>query len=120
MKLICPDCDAHVGELSKKISRGKNTTRYTQLVECDKNSFILDTPGFSDFAISGIPCEELWKYYPEFYDYSDCRYQNCLHISEPGCRLKEAVSKGLISRLRYDNYLAIYEQTAKKYVSEKK
>ena len=74
----------------------------------DSDSFILDTPGFSDFEPDELNEAELWKYYPEFYEYSACRYMNCVHISEPECGVKEALIEGRISSLRYENYRKLY------------
>lgn len=111
---LCPDILRETGELSRKIQRGKNTTRHTELTPLGENSFILDTPGFSDFELSGIDENELWKYYPEFYEYSVCKYMNCVHINEPSCGIKDALNKGLISTLRYENYKKLYEEIKKK------
>lgn len=113
LNAISPEMDRKTGELSKKIDRGKNTTRHSELIKLDENTFILDSPGFSDFDVPLSEENELWKYYPEFFNYSDCRYPNCVHISEPGCEVKKALEEGLISKLRYENYLKIYDEIKK-------
>lgn len=113
LNALSSDADRETGELSRKLRRGKNTTRHSELMMIGKDTFLLDTPGFSDFEPEQMDERELWKYYPEFYEYSSCRYMNCVHINEPDCGIKEAVSEGKISRLRYDNYIKLFE-TAKK------
>lgn len=111
---LCPDEFRETGELSRKIQRGKNTTRHTELIMIDDDSYILDTPGFSDFELRDIDEENLWKHYPEFYEYSECKYMNCVHMNEPECGIKNAVEEGKISSLRYDNYKKLYEEIKKK------
>ncbi|MBR5995780.1 MAG: ribosome small subunit-dependent GTPase A [Eubacteriaceae bacterium] len=101
------------GEISRKTRRGKNTTRASVLIPLEPDTFILDTPGFSEFTLKDIEYDSLWEYYPEFYEHSDCRYMNCVHINEPGCEVKAAVASGEISSLRYGNYKTIYEEMKK-------
>lgn len=108
LNALCPHAERQTGELSRKLKRGKNTTRHSELMMMDSESFILDTPGFSDFEPDDLDEDELWKYYPEFYEYSVCRYMNCVHINEPECGIKEALREGKISSLRYGNYKKLY------------
>ncbi len=106
--------DLQVGGISEKSRRGKHTTRHVELIDVG-DDFILDTPGFSDLEITDTPPEDLWKYYPEFIDHSDCKFSTCLHMKEPECNVKNAVKAGLISRLRYKNYRYLYEELSKTY-----
>lgn len=108
LNALCPHMERETGELSKKLKRGKNTTRHSELMLAGTDTFILDTPGFSDFEPEQLDENDLWKYYPEFYEYSVCRYMNCVHINEPECGIKEAVESGAVSRLRYGNYVKLY------------
>lgn len=97
-----------VGAVSRKIDRGKHTTRHTELIVLRKNTYFLDTPGFSSLYLQGIQYEELPEYFEEFEPYEpQCRFQGCMHISEPDCGVKEALEKGLISRKRYENYVLL-------------
>ncbi len=112
--ILCTEKIFESGELSEKIQRGKNTTRHSELCIMDNGAYIMDTPGFSDLDISLDP-NELWKYYDDFYDYSVCKFNSCLHLKEPDCGIKKAVDNDFISRLRYDNYKAIYEELKKNY-----
>jgi len=109
--------DLQVGEISEKSKRGKHTTRHVELIPLGKD-FILDTPGFSDLDVVDTAPEELWKFYPEFREHSDCKFTTCLHLKEPYCNVKNAVREGKISKLRYKNYRYLYEElksTYKKY-----
>lgn len=106
------------GGVSEKIGRGKHTTRHSELIYIEAETFIMDTPGFSSMYIPEIAAEELREYYPEFVRYEDvCRFQGCVHINEPDCRIKEALARGEIAQTRYENYKLLYEElaNAKKY-----
>ena len=99
------------GEVSKKIGRGKNTTRHTQIVHMEGNTYIMDTPGFSTLDIPGLTAGELWQYYREFLPYEpQCRFQGCSHIGEPECGIKDAVAAGRIHPVRYQNYVNLYQE----------
>lgn len=116
--LLQPNVKMEVGEVSRKIERGRHTTRHTELICLRKDTYFLDTPGFSSLYLQGIAYEDLWRYFPEFVPYEPyCRFQGCLHLSEPDCAVKEALSEGKISRSRYENYTLLAEELkhAKKY-----
>lgn len=99
------------GEISKKVERGKHTTRHAQLFALDDDTYIMDTPGFTSLDVKGVEKEELWEYYPEFEKYeSECKFAGCSHIKEPVCGIRKAVENGLISSIRYENYKDIYEE----------
>ena len=103
------------GEISKKLKRGKHTTRHSQVIPVEKDTFLVDTPGFSSLYLTDMKEEELRDYFPEFVMYEpQCRFQGCMHIHEPGCAVKKALSEGKISQQRYDNYLALYEELKEK------
>ena len=103
------------GEISKKLKRGKHTTRHSQVIPVEKNTFLVDTPGFSSLYLTDMKEEELRDYFPEFVMYEpQCRFQGGMHIHEPGCAVKKALSEGKISQQRYDNYLALYEELKEK------
>lgn len=99
------DLSLETGDISRKISRGKNTTRHTELIE--KNGIrVMDTAGFNLLeAESFLEPEKLRERYPEFVPYEGkCRFSECLHDREPGCAVMEAEQKGLISRGRLERY----------------
>ena len=99
------------GEISKKNSKGKNTTTSVKLYKIGESAYIADTPGFSNFDIYEIPYKELHKYFKEFNEYiENCEYMDCTHIKEKVCGIKDAVEKGIISESRYNNFKKIYEE----------
>lgn len=99
------------GEISKKNSKGKNTTTSVKLYRIGEDSYIADTPGFSNFDIYEIPYKELYKYFIEFNNYlEDCEYLDCTHIKEEICGVKKALEDGKISESRYNNFKKIYEE----------
>lgn len=104
-----------VGEISRKNERGKHTTRHSELICIGRNSFIMDTPGFTSLDIFGATKDNLRDCYAEFADYGNqCRYLDCTHTNEPGCTVREAVENGKISKLRYGNYVQLYEELRNK------
>ena len=103
------------GEISPKLKRGRHTTRHSQLIPLDAQTFLCDTPGFTSLYLADMEKEELKDYFPEFHPYAgNCRFQGCLHVHEPDCRVKEAVQAGVVSRQRYENYLMFYEELKEK------
>lgn len=103
------------GAISTKIERGKHTTRHSQMIAIDADTYILDTPGFSSLGLFDIEKENLRDYYDEFEGYTEeCRFLNCIHQNEPDCGVKTAVDMGKISRLRYDNYCVLLDELAQK------
>lgn len=103
------------GDISKKIDRGKHTTRHSELICINEDSYIMDTPGFSSLYVNDFEKEELKYYFPEFEEYEGCcKYTGCTHVHEPGCAVKEALEEGDIHRSRYDNYVGMYEELKEK------
>lgn len=99
------------GEISRKIDRGKHTTRHSQLLAVEEDTYIMDTPGFSSLSLFDMEKEELASCYPEFAEYEpECRFGGCAHMDEPVCGIKEAVAAGRISRERYENYALLYRE----------
>ena len=112
---LFPDANVQTGGLSEKIQRGKHTTRHSELMFVDDDTYIMDTPGFSSLYTEGIEAEDLKLYFPEIAAYTGtCKFNMCNHISEPGCLVKEAVGDGRISKMRYDDYVMIYNELKEK------
>lgn len=108
---LYPQANMETGEISRKIERGKHTTRHAQLFALGENTFICDTPGFTSLSIADMEKEELCGYYAEFAPYEEnCRFRGCSHVSEPVCGVRQALAQGLVSRVRYDNYVLLYEE----------
>ena len=103
------------GSISEKIERGKHTTRHSQLFFVEKDTYMMDTPGFSSMFTPDIEANELKDYFPEFAQYEDdCKFLGCVHIGEKVCGVKDAVAEGKISKSRYDNYRLMYEELKQK------
>ena len=108
---LSPEAEMETQEVSRKIGRGRHTTRHTQLIRFERDSYFLDTPGFSTLYLQGIEYDQLKAFYPEFTPYEEkCRFQGCLHISEPDCAVKEAAADGRIASLRYHNYVQLVQE----------
>lgn len=106
-----PDANMETGQISQKIERGKHTTRHSELFELEKDSYIMDTPGFTSLYVDNLEKEELSDYFPEFEEYrNECRFQGCMHLMEPDCKVKDAVERGDISTTRYENYKLLFEE----------
>lgn len=111
INLLQPHVEMETNDISQKIDRGKHTTRHSQLISLGENSYIIDTPGFSSLSISDCLPEELKNYFVEFEPYfGQCKFVECTHIHEPGCRVKNALEMEEISKVRYDHYVEIYEE----------
>lgn len=108
---LLPEDEMETGEISDKIDRGKHTTRHSQLIAIDEDTYIMDTPGFSSLFIEEMHYDELKNYYPEFLKYEDdCRFVGCMHLKEPDCAVKKALSDNLISKVRYENYELLVDE----------
>jgi len=94
-----------VGGLSKKIARGKHTTRHSELLHLESGGMVVDTPGFTSMDITEIEIEDLADCFIEFKEHFTCKSNNCKHLNEPKCGIKSAVESGEISQSRYDSYV---------------
>ncbi len=113
MNVLAPDFVRQTGEISRKLQRGKHTTRAVELFPFE-GGFLADTPGFSELEF--VPCgltdrSLLADYFPEFAPYlGDCFFRDCAHGKEKNCAVRAAVEEGKIPRSRYENYLRMYEE----------
>ena len=115
LNALSPELRLETGELSRKTGRGTHTTREARLIKIGGfPGTLVDTPGFSALEVSPLPPEELILYYGDMLPYaSGCRFSGCLHAGEPGCSVKKAVDKNLISAPRYERYLEILDEIKK-------
>ena len=98
------------GEISKKLKKGKHTTRHSQMIPIDHETYLCDTPGFSSLYTTDMEKEELKNFFPEFHPYEGkCRFLGCIHGKEPGCAVTAAVANGDICIGRYRSYERLYE-----------
>ena len=113
-----PNVVMETGAISEKIQRGKHTTRHSEFIWLDEDTYILDTPGFSSLSLEEIEADELKGYFPEFSVYEEnCRFRGCVHENEPDCAVKQAVKEGKIAKSRYEDYLLLFKElkSVKKY-----
>ena len=104
--------------ISKKTARGRHTTRRSELIMTEENTYVLDTPGFTNLGTDGLEADQIREGFPEIAKWQDeCRFYGCSHISEPDCRVKEKLSEGLIGQERYESYVRMYREcsTRKRY-----
>jgi ribosome biogenesis GTPase len=108
LNMLAPGFHLQTGEVSRKIGRGKHTTREVQLIRINTHSYIADTPGFTQIALEGMDPGELKLLFPDFSDLeAECRFNGCMHQAEPDCKVKQAVSEGKIGASRYQTYLTL-------------
>lgn len=111
---IDPRLALPTGDTSKKLGRGRHTTRHVELLLLPEGGLVADTPGFSSIEMlrmGHIPKEELELCFPEFAPFlGQCRFRDCSHTKEVGCRIREGVSQGEIGATRHDSYCKLYEQ----------
>lgn len=111
LNAIIPDANMETGEISKKIERGKHTTRHSEIFNLRDDTYIMDTPGFSSVYVLEMEKEELKYCFPEFQDSEGkCRFNGCVHINEPDCNVKKKVDENKIANSRYENYLLMYDE----------
>lgn len=105
---IEPDINLKVQEISSAHKKGKHTTTFAEMFSLSFGGFIIDTPGIKEFGLVDVKPEELHHFFPEMRNlFNQCRYDNCTHYNEPGCRVKEYVEEGKISESRYYNYIGM-------------
>ena len=110
LNAIQPGVLRTTGEISSKISRGKHTTRYTELLPFN-GGYLADTPGFGNVQMENLEPEALSACFPEFKRFEDnCKFTPCSHTHEPVCGVKDAVKDNLIAPSRYESYLSILEE----------
>lgn len=115
LNCVSEEKQMETGRVSEKIKRGRHTTRHSELIHIAKDTYLMDTPGFSSLYLDNLEKEDLKYYFPEFEPYENhCRFNGCSHIHEPGCAVKEALLAGQISKLRYEDYCLFYDELAAK------
>jgi ribosome biogenesis GTPase len=113
--LMQGEIEMETGEISRKLKRGRHTTRHSQIIPVADQTYLMDTPGFSSLYLFDMEEDNVKDYFPEFRKYEDqCRFLGCRHISEPDCAVKEALERGEVSRIRYENYLGVFKELKEK------
>lgn len=107
---IIPDLNLKTDQISKTTEKGKHITTYAEMHELPFGGYIIDTPGIKEFGVLDLAPEEVSHYFVEMRELlTQCKFNNCLHVSEPGCAVREALEQGRINTERYKNYLTILE-----------
>ncbi|MBR7060330.1 MAG: ribosome small subunit-dependent GTPase A [Eubacterium sp.] len=110
---LFPSLELETGETSKKLGRGKHTTRHSELFKYD-GGYVADTPGFSSLDIQRydkIMKEDLPYCFREFREYlGNCRFNSCTHVNDKGCAVCEALDEGKISKSRHSSYVAMFNE----------
>ena len=115
INIFQPDANMETGTISEKIEGGKHTTRHSELICIEEDTYIMDTPGFSSLYTNDFEKEELKYYFTEFEPYEGkCKFQGCDHVHEPNCAVKAALEEGKIHHIRYENYLEMYNELKEK------
>ena len=110
-----PSLKLRTGEISQAHNKGTHTTTFYEMFELC-NGFIIDTPGIKGFGLIDMDRNEIYHFFPEIFKAAaGCRFNTCTHTREPGCAVKRAVNKGVISESRYINYLKILDGDEGKY-----
>lgn len=114
LNCICSEFNIPTGEISRKLGRGRHTTRHAELYKLPFGGWIADTPGFSTFETSRygvIKKEELSGCFREFGQYEgECRFRDCSHTKEKDCRVIRAVNEGAVAASRHNSYCEMYEE----------
>ena len=111
MNYLCPQAEMETGDVSRKIERGRHTTRHAELFVLHRDTYVMDTPGFSSLYVNEIEAQELWSYFPEMQDAErECRFTGCCHMEEPDCEVKNRVASGKIAKQRYESYRQLYTE----------
>jgi ribosome biogenesis GTPase len=107
---IEPSLDLKTKEISEQHMQGQHTTTFAEMFDLSLDAKIIDTPGIKGFGVVDMEREEVGDYFPEFFALKqDCKFNNCLHLKEPKCAVKEALENDEVSYSRYRSYLQILE-----------
>ena len=115
LNAILPDLQLKTQDVSGWSGKGMHTTTFAEMYDLPSGGMIIDTPGMREFGLVDLDRQELSHYFPEMRDrLNNCQFNNCLHINEPGCAIKEAVVAGEINENRYASYVNILESIEEK------
>lgn len=116
LNVLNPSLNLKTGEISDYHKQGKHITTFPEMHKMPFGGFIIDTPGMRGFGVVDMNRNEIYHFFPEIFRTSKlCRYNNCLHLDEPGCAVTKAVEEGIIDQLRYRSYINILEDENSKY-----
>jgi ribosome biogenesis GTPase len=112
---LFPLMELRTQEVSGWSGKGLHTTTFAEMFDLPAGGSIIDTPGIRELGLVNIPKQELSHYFPEMRELiNQCQFNNCLHINEPSCAVKQAVADGFIDEDRYVSYYKILESIEEK------
>lgn len=116
LNTLNPDLNLKTAEISDYHKQGKHITTFPEMHQMPFGGFVIDTPGIRGFGVVDMDRNEIYHFFREIFKKSkECRFNNCLHLDEPGCAVRDAVEKGEIAFLRYKSYLNIMDGDDGKY-----
>ena len=116
LNVLNPSLNLKTGEISDYHKQGKHITTFPEMHKMPFGGYVIDTPGMRGFGVVDMQRNEIYHFFPEIFRTSkECRYNNCLHLDEPGCAVTKAVEEGEIDQLRYRSYINILEDENSKY-----
>ncbi len=116
---IEPELDLKTKEISMQHMQGQHTTTFAEMFDLSFGAKIIDTPGIKGFGVVDMDKEEVGDYFPEFFEIKHmCKFNNCLHVEEPKCAIKQALDDDEIAFSRYRSYLQIIEGEDENYRTE--
>jgi ribosome biogenesis GTPase len=110
VNLLDPELELATNEISSFANTGVHTTTFAEMFEINKGTFIIDSPGINELGLMEIEPKLLSHYFPEFRErMNNCKFNNCVHLNEPKCAVKEALDNGEIAVSRYLSYISMFE-----------
>ena len=111
-----PGLNISTKEVSDSYNQGQHTTTFSELYELDFDASIIDTPGIRGFGLVAIEKNEIANYFLDFFRLKgECKFHNCIHLNEPNCKVKDAVTQNKIAESRYFSYLSMLEEEDENY-----
>ncbi len=111
-----PGLNLKTANISESHQTGKHTTTFAEMHPFSFGGYLIDTPGIRGFGLTMIEKEELYHFFIEIFKVSgECQFNNCMHMHEPHCAVKNAVKNGEIAPSRYNSYVSIYLNKDEKY-----
>ena len=108
---LIPEANLKTGAISKSHLKGMHTTTFSEMMELSSGGYIIDTPGIKGFGVVDMESKEIHHYFTDIFKFSDkCRFNNCIHVNEPGCAVREAVDNQYVSESRYKSYINMLEE----------
>jgi ribosome biogenesis GTPase len=116
LNVLEPSLNLKTGEVSDYHKQGRHITTFPEMHKMSFGGYVIDTPGIRGFGVVDMARNEIYHFFPEIFRISEkCRFNNCLHLDEPGCEVRKAVEEGIIDPLRYRSYISILGDENSKY-----